>query len=118
MDAKEFKLQYRFVTYFLKELGLWHKWNDYLKKHKKEYNPEAFPTIDCVFGFRNFTSYLKIHNIRLKYGATISEWFRAFLVVYVGKTKGMAYPPDKHIITAMQHYYKIKNFKEIIEKYE
>lgn len=127
MDAKRFREEYKYVTYFLRELGLLGYWKEYLKFLEKRsrlskeptslsgHNPSIYTSIDKVFGSVNFTAYLEQKGIRFKYRAAIVTWFRAFLLTHTQvEICDDSVHPD--YIADMRKYKKMGNFKEIVRK--
>lgn len=128
MDAKRFREEYKYVTYFLKELGLLGYWKEYLKTLEKGsqfkestslsgHNPSVYTSIDRVFGSVNFTDYLNRKGVRFKYQAPIVRWFRAFLLTHTQVAIcDECLVPSSDYIADMRKYKEIGNFKEIVRK--
>ena len=130
MDARRFRYESKYVTYFLRELGIFGIWKKYLRfrairgsgtdgtEISKYYNPEWYSHIDCIFGMSDFTSYLKrYHHMSFKYNYTSSEWFRAFLKVYAPQVK-VSCTANRDLVDYMKFYYEKKNFKDILIRYD
>ena len=91
MDAKRFREEYKYITYFLKEIGLFLHWKEYLEEETRRgkndvYSPSRYRRIDDVFGTSAFTLFLRRRKITL-ISASVSLWFRAFLEVYAPHIK-------------------------------
>ena len=51
MDAKRFREEYKYITYFLKEIGLFLHWKEYLEEETRRgkndvYSPSRYRRID------------------------------------------------------------------------
>ncbi len=121
MDARRFRHEYKYIYYFLKELGILEEWKEYLKLQERNRpninDPKLYSHIDRVFGKCDFTHYLlENYGIHFKFGENISTWFRAFLYVY--SNVRIYHPTIQVLVEIMREYKKRKNFKEILIKKE
>ena len=119
MDARRFRHEYKYIYYFLKELGILEEWKEYLKSQERNRpninDPKLYSHIDRVFGKCDFTLYLsENYGIHFKFGENISSWFRAFLYVYSNvEIYGTTTPI---LVKIMREHKERKNFKEILIK--
>ena len=61
---------------FIKELGLYSKWIEYLQKNEQVKTWYKKTYIDNIFGHASFSSYLKSY---IRYDELISEMFRSYI---------------------------------------